>query len=227
MIPELQDYDRNDSRQLFLYSWHFELFAVKESIEITKQTLHDRINQQGKLQRDFARSDTYEGAKIHCDAMIKMQEYRNIEPIAYQSYLLTSYAIVEAALDRYCEICQERMKLKVKLDDFKDRGITRAVNYLEKCVEVENIKGDIKWSRMQLINDMRNDFIHRAGYPNQSKKINKYESELGINTIDGKIYLSYEDIIRVYEYIEQFMEFAFTRKFTNERKILKFSSREG
>ncbi|MDU6975886.1 MAG: hypothetical protein E6370_16495 [Clostridiales bacterium] len=214
MIPNLEDYDTNDPRQIILYSWHFELFAVKESIEFTKKGLDDKVSHLIRLAQENLMNP------IYCDAMIKVQEYHNVEPIAYQSYLLTLYAIVEASLDRYCKICEEKMNLKVKLEDFKDKGITRAVNYLEKCVEVDNIKSDIKWGRMQLINDMRNDFIHRAGYSDKLNKIKKYEAELKICTEDGKIYLLYEDIIRMYEYIEQFMEFAFSREFTNPNKTL-------
>lgn len=223
MFPNLDNYDRSDPRQLYLYSWHFDLFAIKESIEITKRTLQDRIKEQIELQRIWNTSCKYEDVQNHCESLMKVQEYHNIEPIAYQSYLLAAYAVIEAALDRYCEICQQKMKLKVELQDFKDKGVTRAVNYLEKCVEVENIKSDIRWGRMQLINDMRNDFIHRAGYLSQQKKIEKYESQLGISVVDGKIYLLYEDIIRVYEYMDEFMGFIFTRRFTNKEKVLGIS----
>lgn len=214
MFPDLEHYNTNDIRQILLYSWHFELFAVKESIEFTKKSLDDKISRLIKLAQENLMN------QIYCDAMMKVQEYHNVEPIAYQSYLLTLYAIVEASLDRYCELCAERMNLKVKLEDFKDKGITRAVNYLEKCVGLDNIKSDIKWGRMQLINDMRNDFIHRAGYSTQLNKIRKYESELKVNIDNGKIYLSYEDVIRIYEYVEQFMEFVFTREFTTPNKTL-------
>ncbi|MNP80963.1 hypothetical protein D3C76_1792020 [compost metagenome] len=51
------------------------------------------------------------------------------------------------------------MKLKIKIDDLNDKGITRGVNYLEKVVEVEKIKSDYIWGKMTVINDLRNDLI--------------------------------------------------------------------
>lgn len=215
MFPDLENYDTKDIRQLLLYSWHFDLFALKKIIEHTnmsikesKKNLFDELNLNG--------ANPY----IHSEIMMKIQEYNNIEPITYQSYLLSLYAVIETSLDRYCKTCEEKMHLKISLEDLKDKGITRAITYLEKVVEVENIQSDDRWNRMKTINEMRNDFIHSSGYFVKQNKIEKYKKILNIEIVDGKIYLLYEDIINIYEIIEKFMDFVFTRNFLNPNKKL-------
>jgi len=214
MFPDLENYNRNDIRQLILYSWHFELFALKEIIEITHNNIEENINKLLYL------SHKNIGNPYHSELIMKVQEYNNIEPLTYQSYLLSLYAIVEASLDRYCKVCEEKMNLNVSLEDLKDKGITRAITYLEKVVEIENIKSDDRWNKMKLINEMRNDFIHSSGYFVKQAKIEKYKKILNIEIVDGKIYLLYEDIIKIYEIIEKFMDFVFTRNFLNPNKKL-------
>ena len=151
MFPNLDNYDSNDVRQLMLYSWHFDLFALKEIIEVTKNTIDGSIKQLIKFSLENTNNPF-----INSETMMKVQEYHNIEPLSYQSYLLSLYSVVEAALDRYCLVCEEKMELKVKLEDLKDKGITRSVTYLEKVVELEIIKSDNRWGKMKLINELRN-----------------------------------------------------------------------
>ncbi|MMZ64392.1 hypothetical protein D1872_267230 [compost metagenome] len=97
--------------------------------------------------------------EVYDTSMREVQMYHAITPLAFQSYLLTLYSVVEASIDRYCGICEKNMKLKIKIDDLNDKGITRGVNYLEKVVEVEKIKSDYIWGKMTVINDLRNDLI--------------------------------------------------------------------
>ena len=216
MFPSLENYNTEDIRQLILYTLHFDLFAIKEIIEITKENIDANIS----ALIDIAKKNI-DNPYIHTEAMTKVQEYHNIEPVSYQSYLLSLYSVVESSLDQYCEVCQSNINLKIGLEDLKDKGITRAINYLEKVVEVDNIKSDNRWAKMKLINELRNDFIHRAGYLKEIKKINKYKAELGIEVVDGKIYLLYEDIINIYTHIDEFIKFVFTRDLVNSSKQLK------
>lgn len=215
MFPNSKDYDKNDIRQLMLYSWHFDLYAIREIIEVTKNNIDVSI----KSLIEFA-SENIDNPYIHSETMMKVQEYHNIEPITYQSYLLSLYSVVEAALDQYCILCNEKMNLKIELQDLKDKGITRSVTYLEKVVEIEVVKSDNRWAKMKLINEIRNDFIHRSGYISNNNKINKYREELGIEVVNGKIYLLYENIINIYNHINEFIKFVFSKDFTNKSKTL-------
>jgi hypothetical protein len=217
MFPDLNNYDNKDTRQLILYSWHFDLYAIKKIIEVTKNNIDDNIKKHIKIAQSNLDNIFYD------EAMKTVAEFHNIEPITYQSYLLSLYSVVEASLDRYCDICKSEMNLKISLEDFKDKGITRAVNYLEKVVEIETIKSDNRWAKMKLINEIRNDFIHSSGYIGNSTKAKKYEAELGVAVVDGKITLLYEDIINVYNHIDEFVKFVFSRNFTNTSKSLRIS----
>lgn len=215
MFPDINNYNGKDPRQLIMYSWHFDLYAVREMIDNTQNNISKKIKESIKIAQDNLVNSKYD------EEMIKVQEYHNIEPLAYQSYLLLIYSILEASLDRYCKICEHEMQLKIKLEDLNDKGLTRSVSYLEKVVETEIIKSNNIYRKINVINNLRNDFIHRAGYINSKDKINKYRAELGVEVIDGKIYLLYEDIVNIYNYIDEFLKFVFSRNFTNSTKELK------
>lgn len=215
MFPNVENYNTKDIREIFLYSWHFDLFALKKIIEHTRESIKESKKKLSYLER-IHEDNLYE----HSDIIMQIQEYHTIEPLTYQSYLLSLYAVVEASLDSYCKTCEEKLHLKISLEDLKDKGITRAITYLEKVVEVENIQSDDRWNKMRTINEMRNDFIHSSGYFVKQNKIDKYKKILNIEIVDGKIYLLYEDIINIYEIIEKFMDFVFTREFTNINKKL-------
>jgi len=216
MFPELENYDSKDMRSLILYSWHFELYALKSLIENTNNNINEKI----KINIQNAQSMITD-MEAYDASMREVQVYHSIAPLAFQSYLLTLYSIIEAAIDRYCSICEKHMNLKVKLIDLKDKGITRGINFLEKVVEVEKIKFDSTWGKMKVINDLRNDLIHRCGAIGKSNNKDKYLAQLGVEVIDGKIAITYENIMQIYEYVEEFMQFVFTRDFTNKDKTLK------
>lgn len=214
MFPKLDDYDSGDPRQLILYSWHFDLFALKELIEFTNSGLNEKISSNIRIaQQNVGNYELYD------EAMMVVQEYHSISPLAFQSFLLSLYSVVEASLDRYCSICQEQLSLKIKLEDFSDKGITRAISYLEKVIETENVKSDYRWGKMRVINDLRNDLIHSSGMVTSSKKVNAYKSELGVEVVDGKVYILYENIVDIYEHINRFMVFVFSRDFTKQKKL--------
>lgn len=215
MFPEISNYNTKDIRSLILYAWHFELFGLRELIESTNNSINEKI--KANLDRAQSMIDNWE---VYDNSMREVQMYHSISPLAFQSYLLTLYSVVEASIDRYCNICQENMNLKLELDDLQDKGITRGINYLEKVVEIETVKSNYIWGKMTVINDLRNDLIHRCGSVSKKKNINKYCEELGVEVIDGRISITYENIKQIYSYIEQFMELVFTRNFTNSTKTL-------
>lgn len=218
MFPDLNDYNSNDIRSLFLYSWHFELFGLKELIDNTNRSISEKI--KNNIEKSLiALDDFYE----HDRLIMEVQMYHKIIPLAFQSYVLTLYSIVEASFERYCKMCEQHMKLKVKLEDIKDKGVTRAVNYLEKVIEVENIKSDSRWGKFTVINSLRNDLIHYCGIVSKKSNIGVYSVELGVEVIDGKIYITYDNIINIYKCIEAFMEFVFTRNFTIKEKSIDFT----
>ena len=218
MFPDLENYNTKDIRSLYLYSWHFELFGLKELIECTNKSINEKIKANIDLCPKYGASTAYNEVLKYQKLMMEVQLYHNITPLAFQSYLLSLYSVVEASMDRFCKTCEEKYNLKVALEDFKDRGITRAVNYLEKVVQVETIKSDHRWGKMTIINDLRNDIIHSCGIIEKKKKVEVYKGELGVTVEDGRVYITYENIIDMYRYIEEFMELIFTRDFIDKTK---------
>lgn len=210
MFPDLNDYDRSDFRQLILYSWKFELNAIESLINITKQDMDSKITALIELSKKNLNNP------FHEVCISEVSYLYEVESLAFQSFFLTIYSVIEASLDRYCHICEKKINLKISLGDLKDKGITRAITYLEKVVEVEEIKSNSLFEKIALINRLRNDFIHRAGYIADKEKINKYEEILEIAIIDGKIKFIYEDIERLYRYMDDFLKFVFTRDLKNE-----------
>ncbi|AIQ13395.1 hypothetical protein [Paenibacillus durus] len=217
MFPDLEDYDTKDIRSLLLYAWHFELYGVKELIENTNNNLNERI--KVNIDKSLELIDDWEE---HDKSLRKVQMYHSIKPLAFQSFLLTLYSILEASLDGYCNTCKKYMGLKINLEDFKDKGITRSINYLEKVIEIETIKSDYLWGKMIQINDLRNDLIHRCGSVSKKKSKKTYSEELSVEVIDGRIGITYENIIQIYDYIEKFMRVVFSRHFTNKNKTLSY-----
>lgn len=209
IFPDLEDYDTKDFRSLILYAWHFELFGLKELIESTTSSFRELVSKNIKNAQD-----NIENWEEYDKSMQIVQIYHRITPLAYQSYLLTMFSILEASLDRYCNICEDHLNLTSKFKDFtseKDKGIRRSVKYLENVVKVEKIKSDFLWGKITVISDLRNDFIHRCGMVGREDKKRKYEEELNVFVVDGTVILTYENMLEIYEYVRRFMEFVFSR----------------
>ncbi|BDU50396.1 hypothetical protein [Haliovirga abyssi] len=206
MFPDINDFDKNDFRQLILYSWKFELNAIESLIEITSKDMEEKRKELHDL--SVENLDNY----IHEECMKNIIYLHETEMLAFQSFFLTIYSVVEASLDRYCEICKRKFELKIGLEDLKDKGITRAINYLEKVVDMEEIKYNDMYRKMKLINKLRNDIIHKAGYISEKGKIEIYKEELELEVIDGKIKFICEDIKRLYKYMDDFIKLIFSKK---------------
>lgn len=218
MFPLLDNYDCNDIRQLGLYAWHFDLFALKQLIEFNNDGLHETVK---KLCHEANIVNEVGDWKRHSELTMEISSFNKIEPWMYQSAFLSLYSVVEAALDRHCDICKERFNLKLKKEDLKDKGIVRAVNYLENVVEIEEIRSDNRWSKILNLNKLRNDLIHRSGIITNSKNIDLYKNEFKVEVEDNRIYLIYENMIDIYSHIENFMNFVFSRDCKDKDRSFK------
>lgn len=124
MFPSLDDYDRNDIRQIYLYAWQFDLFALKRLIEFNNDGLNSVV---GNLCNEATNASDIGDFKLHSKLTIEIQAYHKVEPWMFQSSFLSLYSVVEASLDRYCDLCKDRFNLKISKEDLKDKGIVRAV----------------------------------------------------------------------------------------------------
>ena len=218
MFPNIEDYDTRDIRQLGLYAWKFDLFALRQLIEFNNDGLNLKI---GDLCNEAIIANEIGDFRRHCDLTMETMSFHKIEPWMFQSTFLSLYSVVEASLDRHCDICQKQFNLSVRKEDLKDKGIARAVGYLEKVVEVEKITADNRWAKMLNLNKLRNDIIHRSGIVENPKNISLYKYEFNIELVDGKIYINYENMITIYEHIERFVEFIFLRDCKDKNRSFK------
>jgi len=129
---------------------------VEGSLEKELAEFVQRIDKQAQELPDAARQEYYEWQSDG------HWEFNEVFPGLFRSSLfLSCYALLEARLDRLCDIAKTKDGHVVALDDIKGRGIRRARIYLEKvcCVPVPTRQ----WDNLMLLNAMRNTLIHSEG----------------------------------------------------------------
>lgn len=85
------------------------------------------------------------------------------------SALITIFGFFENEMDRLCYIFMKNENYKVRLNDFKNKGLERSIPYLNKVAEL-NIKTDNPlWKRIINIQEVRNRFTHHRGHLSTSE----------------------------------------------------------
>ena len=99
-------------------------------------------------------------------------------PIHRESTLVTVYSLVEASLDNFCKLLSTQFNSSVKLEDLTDKGVYRALRFLEKVARVDLTKMGGERSHLKNLNRLRNRIVHAgsvlSGEPND--KLNKFIS---------------------------------------------------
>lgn len=209
-FPDIDDYDISDFRNIILYRWQYDVYAVKGVIEYINKSLNSSISDEVKRQHFYNENGQW---REHEESLVKVAHLHSISPFAFSSCVLSSYAIAEACIDRYCNLYSKKHDLKIQLSDIQGKGIDRALTYLEKVIQVENIKSDGLHGKIKVVNDLRNDLIHRAGVPS-NKNAKKYKEELGVDLSDeGIIEILYDNAIYIHDLCDQFIRFVLSRDF--------------
>lgn len=101
-------------------------------------------------------------------------------------------------------------KLGIKLKDTKGKGLERADRYLKDEVGIQGFTCDKQWEYITAIRDARNMVVHNGGIINKDfSKFNKFKI---IYREDNKqLYLDYQDIVKMYDAILDFMKRIFRR----------------
>ncbi|MBE4591491.1 hypothetical protein BOO24_03825 [Vibrio navarrensis] len=83
--------------------------------------------------------------------------------IQRKSELISSYTILESGLNKVCEIFEENIDHPIKISDLSAHGIiSKSKKYLEKVVQIK-FPRDSLWLEIQLIQEIRNAFVHNEG----------------------------------------------------------------
>ena len=84
----------------------------------------------------------------------------------------------------------------------------RAIKYLDKVAGVHGIKSDVNWEYVKTIRDARNMIVHNGGRVKGKTEV--YEKfGFYIDETDHKLCFEYDDIVKMYDAIMDFIEHTF------------------
>lgn len=87
-------------------------------------------------------------------------------------------------------------------------GLERAAKYLKDEVGIDGFTSDKQWEYISAIRDARNMVVHNGG--RIYKDFDKYDKfKIGYREENHQLYLEYNDIIKMYDAILDFMDRAF------------------
>ena len=92
--------------------------------------------------------------------------------------------------------------------DIKGSGLERAAKYLKDVVGIDGFTADKQWEYITVIRDARNMVVHNGG--RIYKEFDKYDKfKIGYREEDHQLYLEYNDIVKMYDAILDFMDRTF------------------
>jgi hypothetical protein len=80
-----------------------------------------------------------------------------------RSTLVSIYSFLENAMNRLCRYLARKNSYSFALNDLKGEGIVRARNYLEKSAGADFNLLNGEWSKLKLLNKVRNCIVHCEG----------------------------------------------------------------
>jgi hypothetical protein len=91
--------------------------------------------------------------------------YKKDFPNFQRSSLLIFFdTFLEYRLNNLCELCAKRLEKKIRVKDIHGNGIPRAINYLEKVIELDLTSIEKILEEIFSIHAIRNCFVHNTGF---------------------------------------------------------------
>lgn len=205
-FPDMEYYDMKKAGDMALYLAHCDFFPFKSVIENNKIAL-DAINKnywrllkEAREQNDFVTEEwAMLSGSLHTCRVDLLTQY---------SLLLTMVSLLEEAVNTLCRIYHSMNHLDKELEDIKGSGLERAAKYLKDVVGIDGFTSDRQWEYITAIRDARNMVVHNGG--RIRKDFEKYDKfKIGYREDDHQLYLEYDDIVKMYDAILDFMERAF------------------
>lgn len=95
-----------------------------------------------------------------------------------------------------------------EVKDIKGSGLERAAKYLKDVVGIDGFTADKQWEYITVIRDARNMVVHNGG--RIYKEFDKYDKfKIVYREEDHQLYLEYNDIVKMYDAILDFMDRTF------------------
>ncbi|MEG1410736.1 MAG: hypothetical protein RSD36_12935 [Terrisporobacter sp.] len=207
-FPDMAQYDVSNPGLMALYLAHCDFYPFRSVIENNKLAL-DSI---GEGYRDIASKARDIGDfQTECWAMTSDSLHScRVDLLTQYSLLLTMVALLEEAVNTLCRVYQYTNNIPVKLKDFREgTGLERASKYIKDYIKIEGFTSG-RWEYITAIRDARNSVVHNGGKVIKEKDFKKFDKfSIGYRDQDKQIYLQYEDIVKMYDAIMEFMDTSF------------------
>lgn len=205
-FPNMSFYDMEKSGEMALYIAHCDLYPFRSVIENNKLALdmiaegYHQMATAAREQGDFiTESWAMTSGSLHTSRVWMYTQY---------SLLLTMVSILEEAVNTLCRVHMNMKHLTKELKDTKGSGLERAAEYLKDAVGIKGFKDDRQWEYISAIRDARNMVVHNGG--RLVRDFDKFK-KFGIDyrEEDKHLYLDYEDIVKMYDAILEFIDRTF------------------
>ena len=200
LFPNPNEFNPKSISNMSLYDALFDLYAEKSAIDLIHTALNNEL-------ADLSANTTSQQNVVHQEAAIRLIGYRS-----YNISVVALYSIVEYSIDSYCNKFQQTHRIKILLSDISGKGLQRTAVYMEKIMKLGTIRDDMKWSKIKVINTLRNDIVHRGGYQIPKENLRLYKEQLNIENplYPDQICITYENVCDIYDICKSYLRFVFS-----------------
>lgn len=122
--------------------------------------------------------------------------------------LCSTRCTIPKAVNTLCRLYHNINHLDKEVKDIKGSGLERAAKYLKDVVGIDGFTADKQWEYITVIRDARNMVVHNGG--RIYKEFDKYDKfKIVYREEDHQLYLEYNDIVKMYDAILDFMDRTF------------------
>lgn len=208
-FPDMKYYNMSKAGDMALSLAHCDFYPFRSVIENNKIALdaiaesYRDIAQQARQNDDFVtESWAMTSGSLHSCRVDLLTQY---------SLLLTMVSLLEESVNTLCRIYHDTEHLTKELKDIKGSGLERAAKYLKNEVNIKGFYENKNWEYITTIRDARNMVVHNGG--RLTKGFEKFDKfGIGYREEDKQLYLEYQDIVKMYDAIMDFMEDSFRKE---------------
>lgn len=206
-FPDMAHYDIHKPGEMALYLAHSDFYPFKSVIENNKLAI-DLVSEAYRKMANEARN--HDDFITESWAMTSgMLQACRVDILTQYSLLLTMISLLEESVNTLCRLYKNILSLDKDLKDIKGAGLERAAEYLKTVANVKGFKSDPQWEYITTIRDCRNMVVHNGGRIKAEIRPKCDKFAIGYREEDYQLYIEYEDILKFYEAILDFMDRTF------------------
>ena len=206
LFPDMNNYNMHKPGEMALYLAHCDLLPFRSVIENNKMVLDMLTDSYFKLTENAREEGLYD--LENRTMMNNLLTTTRVDLLTQYSLLITMVSLFEEAVYTLCNVYYEFNKLHTKVYDIKGQGLSRAKKYLKEQAGIVGFTSNKYWEYVDTICEARHMIVHNGGrIINDTKKFDKFN--IGYREEDHQIYIEYDDIIKMYNGILDFIEIAF------------------